>query len=215
MRYPKINSLYTSFMQILSTSLRCWSKILSFNDRLQRKSAGKKSYLLMANCSSWRDILKSTKLQSRIWEFLILRIDQHKVQMTLYIQYKARPAGQHGCLSYLWSPFPSPSPTPPSPPLFTSLLTFILSSPSHCAPSASPPAVSVVITENLKDLPWHLMWHKIGFYSVILSASPLWSVIHAVTNWVACQQPECVNGWLLVKCVCDLLLFLSDGLWVH
>lgn len=30
-------------------------------------------------------------------------------------------------------------------------------------PPRSPPAVSVVITQHLKDLPWHLMWHKIGF----------------------------------------------------
>lgn len=36
-----------------------------------------------------------------------------------------------------------------------------LSSPPH--PPRSPPAVSAVITHHLKDLPWHLMWHKIGF----------------------------------------------------
>lgn len=44
--------------------------------------------------------------------------------------------------------------------------------------------------------------------TVILSPSASWSVIHAVTNWVTCQQPESVNGWLLVICVCDLFLFL-------
>lgn len=43
--------------------------------------------------------------------------------------------------------------------------------------------------------------------TVILSPSASWSVIHAVTNWVTCQQPESVNGWLLVICVCDLFFF--------
>lgn len=76
-----------------------------------------------------------------------------------------------------------------------------LSSPPH--PPRSPPAVSAVITHHLKDLPWHLMWQN-WISSLILWPSPSPCLIHAVTNWVACQRPGCVNGGLLVKTVRDL-----------
>lgn len=55
--------------------------------------------------------------------------------------------------------------------------------------------------------------------SVVLCLSPSWSVIHAVTNWVACQKPGCLNGWLLVNDLCFFFFksyfVLSDALWVH
>lgn len=41
-------------------------------------------------------------------------------------------------------------------------------------------------------------------FSLILWPSPSPCLIHAVTNWVARQQPGCVNGRLLVKTVHDL-----------
>ena len=40
--------------------------------------------------------------------------------------------------------------------------------------------------------------------SLILRPRPSPCLIHAVTNWVACQRPGCVNGRLQVKAVCHL-----------
>lgn len=122
---------------------------------------------------------------------------------------KSGPLGQQACRSY---PRDSPCPSFSTPyffsfnlhPLPSSTSTVFFSSRCLCGyhRESEGSTLTFDVAQN---------WIS----SVILPLSPLWSVIHAVTNWVACQQPECVNGWLLVKCVLLYFFLTSDGLWVH
>lgn len=122
-----------------------------------------------------------------------------------------------------WTCWPvgTPLAPPPSPPLITSPNLHPVPS-STSTPALPQPLLppSQWLSQSISEgstLTFDVAQNWIS--SVTVSPSPSWSVIHAVTNWVACQQLERVNGWLLAKCVCDLgfffFLFWSDGLWVH
>lgn len=89
---------------------------------------------------------------------------------------------------------------PPPPPL-TFIFSFPPVPPSPSPSSPHPPAVPTRRYYPASEgscLTFDVAQNWIS--SLIVWPSRSWSVIHAVTNWVAWQQPECVNGLLLVKC---------------
>lgn len=90
---------------------------------------------------------------------------------------------------------------PNLPPLFLSSCIECSTVSSLTVSSLPPPsraAVSLAITVSEGNtLTFDVTWNWMSI--AILTSMPLWSVIHAATNWVTQQQPEGVNRSLLVK----------------